>query len=429
MQKLRIALAVVLVLIAVGLWIWRLQGYQKKKMGAMERLIENLGQRRMGQPLVDPSQFKPFGERAIPRLMEIAKSTERNTLARQQAIEALGYVGDESTVPFLKEFLQDQSQQLRSAALRALAELGTPNAIKVVVECLKDEQLRGEAIELINEHQFHTAKDALIKLLDDADRSIAGAAARALGKLGAREALSKMRAMFKDTATHLDAAIALAYMGEKDGVQALIETLGSDNSAAVRRAMDALKEVGDVATDAICDAAQRGAIAVRVCALQLLGELKPPKAMEILSRATEDKNNSIKVAALEALGKIGDARAAGILIRSLSDENPNIWNVAVHALSDISIPVDVLNEAIRSKDARVREGLARALGMRHDPKTFDIVIKLLGDKNANVRRRAAIALMAFNDKRAIPFLKKHLNDPDEGVQRAVQSAIRVIETK
>lgn len=73
----------------------------------------------------------------------------------------------------------------------------------------------------------------------------------------------------------------------------------------------------------------------------LLGETRDPKYLDVLCKATKDKDGNVRRLSASALGKIGDQRAENTLIKLLNDQGPQIRQYAAKALGKIGSKISI----------------------------------------------------------------------------------------
>jgi len=141
---------------------------------------------------------------------------------------------------------------------------------------------------------------------------------------------------------------------------------------------------------------------VKVMAIQLLGEAKNSKAVDLLlkildSRSLHYRCPAIKTYAAIALGNFrGDGRIQDILIRGIQGDEP-----------------------------QVREACVQSLGKVGDARTVPYLIVLLNDDSIAIRLNAIYALERLADHRALPHLKIiSKKDSDEIVRTIAGNALK-----
>jgi HEAT repeat protein len=198
-------------------------------------------------------EIGPAAEDAIPALRARIKASEDRT--REAAIAVLARVGAWED---LAELLLDRDPAVRAAAARGLGTMGrrARDAVPALVEVLKDSEaaVTQEALRALGQIG-PAAKDATPALLAwiraHQDPTRQGAVA-ALVRIGARDALVELLHE-KDRSVRASAARGLGRMRSKAqaAVPALIEALGDPSAAVSKEAVRALGAVGPGAKAAI----------------------------------------------------------------------------------------------------------------------------------------------------------------------------------
>jgi HEAT repeat protein len=125
---------------------------------------------------------------------EIAFNALENGTYRQEAIAALGVVGDKSAAQRLLLILQSQEEEddIRREAALALGNIGDNRAVKPLVETLDNWSLREQAATALGNIGDRSAVDALIVALQEYGPDnvwFLKSAAEALGRIGDTRAL------------------------------------------------------------------------------------------------------------------------------------------------------------------------------------------------------------------------------------------------
>ena len=136
------------------------------------------------------------------RLLENAPATQTiyelvpwlsnvDPVIRLAAIESLGDMTNQATLPALLTALNDPNPQLRIAALEALAAQEDESVVSSIEPYLydQDQEVRVAAIEALVELESESAVPALAGLLSDQDSLIRHHAVNALGEIGGENAM------------------------------------------------------------------------------------------------------------------------------------------------------------------------------------------------------------------------------------------------
>ncbi|MCJ7588901.1 MAG: HEAT repeat domain-containing protein [Candidatus Aminicenantes bacterium] len=170
---------------------------------------------------------------------------------RCSALKVLGEVADPSAVPEILPSLQDESDNVRFEAVRALGKLAGPEAVKHLVRIA-----RGDRADFIRREAFRVLRTAGLGqpgILDvakgglrDSSREVRVQAARLLGNFQDRKSILPLLKAMADPhwSVRESAETALLNFGQ-DAVDLLIEALNSRSWTTRFRAARLLGEIGD----------------------------------------------------------------------------------------------------------------------------------------------------------------------------------------
>jgi HEAT repeat protein len=222
----------------------------------------------------------------------------------------------------------------------------------------------------------------------------------------AKDAIPELSAALKDPVLTVreQAAIAIANADPHDPqlVPILLEAVTDHDPTARFGALEALRKTGSSADATVQTFAHVLASdtdrVMWLTALQALGRIGTPHALDALVHAADNKDFSTRSEAIDAIaGSAGRAYppAMQALARALDDESDVIRSAASRGLAGLGRPaVLALAAALKSPDLYVRHGAVRALA-DIQPQSEDVVSALLialKDQSNSVRSAAAEAL-------------------------------------
>jgi HEAT repeat protein len=267
---------------------------------------------------------------------------------RAAAIEALGELMDDASLPIARDALADKSPRVRVAGAHALAMFGAPERFKAVQALIDDDVTLDAGVELAEETQNPDITKSLAQRLAtstsiDLKRSIVAA----LGRADSIDALKVLAAFVKDADIGSDAARAIAASPNSDAMR-IIEKMIADKS---------LLRLG-----------------VRAY---------------VVRRAASGETSSVGEDAVSELSKSrdGNERALGIFGQLLAGKND-------------------LESALGDRDARVRRAaeLAALDAQYHDHRKI-LLDRLPSEKDDGVRQLAFIALLDADARSHVPTLQ------------------------
>ena len=166
-------------------------------------------------------------------------------------------------------------------------------------------------------------------------------AASRLGTIGDREAVLALVATLDDPLldVRLAAAHALARLEAAEAVEPILRSLALPGELPSRLAADALLEMGDPAIASLVAFLRRSRDdtdpACMSVAIQVLGQRKSPSAVPCLIDLLDHASAELRLNAARALGQIGDAHALTPLCRSAQDPIWGVRSAAAQALGRI----------------------------------------------------------------------------------------------
>lgn len=256
--------------------------------------------------------------RAIPELIHLLD--DEDEYVRQQVIYGLSYLGDPAAVePLINTLKYDEDAAHFAASV--LGSFQDSRAVEPLIEALSEdwEQLRANAAESLGNLGDKRALEPLALALNDAEEKVRSMAAYGLGMLGDRRGY----------------AILI------ENLQIDPEKPGLARSKAWRAAR-ALGNIGDKkAVSHLLAALDNNYSNLRKYIAEALGKLKDPIAKESLIQLLQDKDTDIRAVAAAALGQLGDQSVIALLKvlaendASCTSEGVKIKHVATSAITQI----------------------------------------------------------------------------------------------
>ncbi|UVT19050.1 MAG: HEAT repeat domain-containing protein [Nitrospira sp.] len=235
-------------------WIVRMHAAKAlgrvRHTGTVEPLIPLLQDKVKAVREETAAALAAIGDAAIPSLINALQ--HEAWLVRLHAVESLGKTRSREAVePLLSVLFNDQDSAVREDAVRALGEIGDPQAVEYLFTAMREPGLRTLAVEALGRIGDPRAVPVLIGILTgtntpEVTRTVAGcgdqwneelitqaAAVRALGQIGDDRAIPSLIAALEPTFTRAEAAAALAKFGSKV-VPLLIPLLNSSHDENLR---------------------------------------------------------------------------------------------------------------------------------------------------------------------------------------------------
>ncbi len=348
---------------------------------------------------------------SVEALCEVLKDEDPGV--RSAGAIALGEIRDPRAGKPLAGLLSDKVYRPRKDAIEALVKLGK-SGTGPLLEAMRHPSTAQCAARVLAKTKDAQALDPLVTALKDADPLVRRGAAIGLGALGDRRAVKPLTELLledPDPYVRADAAQALCSIG---GVRLEVwKAALTDSESQVRiYAVRALGKVG--ATEALIGALKDKSSSVRHQAISMLSTGGDRDAVPPLIAMLGDKreNKSIRGNVAGALGWLHDRRAVKPLISALKDEHAIVRSNATWALGRMKDPqaVDPLCRVLSDKKPDIRVRAAIALRDIRDKRAVAALVKALRDPDWEVALRAADALGRIGDPKAVEPLISALKD-------------------
>ncbi len=164
----------------------------------------------------------------------------------EEAASALRAVGDRA-LPALRGMLTDTDPHRRWWGPRALAAVGTDEAVELIIATLEDPDpdVRACAVVALSTLKPPEAIDPLIARLSDPSAYVGRLAADALSQFGQPAAAALVEALEQgDTAARAGAARALRTIQPEEAIPALCKALDDPSAVVTHYAEEALEKMG-----------------------------------------------------------------------------------------------------------------------------------------------------------------------------------------
>lgn len=262
---------------------------------------------------------------------------EAGAAIREQAVLALGALGENAGSEAVVWALQDTSERVRAAAVQVLAGRRQSGQLAAALAWLEaGTESHRLAIDAILELQAvmnagepdvaRTVTQALVRargnqpLGDEVPELLRMLIAAETGSSAQADVVAELLSALADErdAVAVRAQHLLPYFAE-ESIEGLVAELRG--SAAPRRAAEALGRTGDPrALEPLADTLQHPDPRVRAQCAVALGQLRHPAAVEALLMATHDADYDVRTsagAALDQLGTVGIVAGVAALLRPL----------------------------------------------------------------------------------------------------------------
>jgi len=334
----------------------------------------------------------------------LARGEDPEEAIRAAAVEHLPFIDDPRVFEAVQRGLGDPSPKVRAAAARALARI-----------------------------EDHGAHDALLWALRDGDLWVRYYAARALGERGERRAVPALvTSASTDAAPHVRIAAfdALGLIGDLGAVPALLECAGHEDEDVAAAALRALGTLGAAeALTPLQGSARAPSLKIRLSAVAGLAALGTEAAVAALAWvASVDTDAPVYESAISALADVATSsrEGAGLAVASLLEmqADPRLADAASAALSSLGAGrIDDIAHGLRHPQANIRRKTIDTLARMRTAAATKFLGHALDDEVAAVRETAVLALTRLGARGLEARLKDlAAHDPSKAVRRAAADA-------
>jgi HEAT repeat protein len=317
-----------------------------------------------------------------------------------------------------------EQENLRAIAL-VLGWLKRSGVDRALTRLLGRVDLRNEIIDALVRHGSANSK-LLIAQLQSEDLEVRRAAVVALGRIGDGGATAALVNMLDEEALAIEAANALAQIGDPEAVDGLLKLVGNSDASIRQAAVSALNSVIPPSMSGrIIPLLHDSDPNVRESAVKIAGYFGYPDATEALLELSRDPNERVRCAAVEHLPYVEDDRAFAVLVRAIKAETPTVRAAAARALGTLDTPevVRPLIAGLADEDVWVRYFSARALGRRRSEDSVAALKQVVEREQFNHVRIAALdSLGQIGGDRITGIVAGLVKDDDPDVAHAAQVA-------
>ena len=367
-----------------------------------------------------------------------------NSVVRQQALSALGKIGDERALKPLLRCLRDEEPGIRREAVKALRYFDSDRAIEPIIIALEDSnvEVRREAAATLGyllkaEQTIRKASiqrkrlgvPSLLRALEDEDSAVRLEAVKALGFSESYRACVPVARMLDDTNKEVreNSAVTLGLLRDKRAIEPLITILlDSEEDASVRaEAVISLNRLeSNITIEPLLKALKDEDNIIRQRTATVFAALfenservvfNKKQAIEPLSEALEDEDPSVRREVIKVLGLIKDKKLNDRLISTLADKDVGVKQMAIKVLSSIGVKeaLPYIEKAIQDKNYEVRKEAVMALSTLSGSKSIPYLVNMLKDSNVEVKKQALVSLGGFTDRNTVDVLLGVIKNKDE----------------
>jgi HEAT repeat protein len=372
----------------------RLKALAEVAQGEIEGAFNDYDQVEKNHPDIAPALLREIALGIINHSL-----THENYFVRSAAVKAIGEIGDPSQIPLIIPGLKDPAPFVRFFTVESLGQLGGPEALKLLLA--------------MGEDPDGMVRVAVVKSLDDMAASKTGVPAGV-------DMNNILSTLVDDTepTVKLFALAALTRSGDEQAFSQIVEIVPKLEGPARSAGAAALgrtkrREAAPLLTKMLADPDAP----LRMYAAEAIGEIVAPESFAPLAKAIADPDAAVRGAAATSLGKLGDPKAIPLLDQAANDPDPIVRVSAAEGLQRLGKgAIPVYEAALGESDYAVRHFTVGSLRKVGGKEAIPLLKKALGDEAQRVRIAVVRALGEVGGPEAIPMLKESLKDPDSSVR-------------
>lgn len=370
-----------------------------------------------------------YGEEALMELTALAADSSDHEI-RYWVLRSLGKIGSSISLPLLFRALEDESEAIRDAAQKALANYGSEVVDDLFALLKSDKRKLLESVcstfqrmdkDLIlprlcrnlgkfDEHVSYwirrtltgfksEARIQIVQQLSSKAEEVRRQAILCLGQIGTGDDSQLILPLLKDEfwPARIAAAETLGILADPAAVSPLLEALEDDDEDLAMSAITALGRIGDEnAVPGLISTLQRESWTLKFQAIKILGELRASRAFVDLLKLLDEDTLDLKIHIIKALARINHPRCYEELKKRFEKEKELEPRLAyIEALAELGNPeiIPELVQLSRPQNIWEERRLAiKGLGIIKAVQAKAAVIEALKDKDPVISREAMVAL-------------------------------------
>jgi HEAT repeat protein len=411
------------------------QGMRKTAILAAARLNRLLGERGGDAKSLREGIRKRADDEFVSRMKELLRHGDEKL--RAGAMFVLGAAAGKNAVEPLLAILPGIGEDEQAAVAEILQQLPDED-LPALFSSLRDEhpEVRKWTAMILGRRLCREAVPRLVGTLEDENGHVRGEAAKALGAIGDQMAIAPLIALMSDPFPDVrqTAVESLVLLGESheelrqlvlNFLEPRLESPDQDLVASALRIAARLGGEKVMARLEFCLKDERSQ--VRRAAVEALGAIDSPQAVEILRLALTDEDTMVRREAVQMMGNRKSTEILPFLIPMLSDEDLWVRVRAVQAVAGVDLPeahgllMDVVE---REGPGPVKLASIRALGQAGVLSSRPVLLSLVAGSDRESRMAAIEALGSMEGDESVDTLISCLSDEDWGLRSAAVKSLR-----
>ena len=370
----------------------------------------------------------PTSVEALRSILSSASDVE----LKSAAARALAEIGDESVSDVLiTRTLDDPNASVRRQSIHALVSIGTRVSADIALVALRDRDglVRGDAARLLRLCAPDQVGGALINVLRDRDHFVVVEAATSLGELGEDRAAEPLIALLRHREERVRGAAlrALSEIARLSDALVLLEHAFRGPTEIHRKAAGhALRRFPpEAVSQQVLDGLTSLSAEIRQSAIWIVGEMRLREGAPTVLALSDDPVPKVRRAAVWTLAALRMPDAEDVALKLCADENLEVHWHALWALGEVGTRPEAYDALVDglSKRADIRQRAAASLEPFGDPRASPRLIPLLRHRDASVRRAAVTTIGRLRGDGRAEVAHVLAHDADDDVRKRAAIAL------
>ncbi len=389
------------------------------------------------------------GRKTTDIFVKLSKSLPAD--GQEQIVRSLAARGDVSAVPAIIEMTGNEHENVRLAALEALGDIGTEEAIKYLAKSAAtagDREKRIARASLVR-MKGEGIDEAFISAINSNDSVSRIEVIRAIGQRGDQKPFSTLHKVAKtdtDESVRREAILSMGRVGKATDLETLVQLAVTpkdpgDRSTIEKAVVIVFNKIEDENSQAapVIAALKKAPNEAKPVLLSLLTRCATSKALDSVRTCVKSSDNKVSDAAIRALGQWPDAAPAGQLYQIASSSTNPVHKVLalrsyIRMAELMQEPMAAYNKAMKlaSRTDEIRLVLA---GLHHagSLEALEMAEKYMSDENLKAEAYMAAVKVSNvycwqDGKRARATLDKIIADaPNDNIRNRARDVIKKME--
>ncbi len=250
---------------------------------------------------------------------------DSNVWVQATALEIIAELGSRNMMPAIRPLLKAPDPMVRLGSSYALYSLGDSSQLDVLLKAVEsgDAIVRYQAITYLGKINIPITRSHLFTLLEEEqDSDIIIYSLKALDEQVDMEQLRVLEKLLQhqNPRVRKQAVMVMRHLPVQVALSRVIPLcVDKDPMVQVVSAMTAVRLESTQCDEVFKMSVQHGDYGVRSVGARILGELKRPDSIALLTYGLNDPNSRVRTAAVRAVGKIGSPETFSLLLQMLDD--------------------------------------------------------------------------------------------------------------